>query len=77
MDSGESSELVKAERGVALYTPIWSPDGRYLGFDELVYMEGRGPFAYYDFEGGQYVAWRTPLARMTLRRTGARSPTTG
>jgi hypothetical protein len=57
LESGESGELVKPERGLALYTPVWSPDGRYLGFDELVDMEGHGPFAYYDFESGQYVAW--------------------
>ena len=57
VDSGESNMLVEPQRGVALYTPVWSPDGRYLGFDELVYMEGRGPFAYFDFEGGQYVPW--------------------
>jgi len=55
------SELVTPERGYALYSPVWSPDGRFLSFDELVYMEGRGPFAYYDFEAGQYVAWEEPL----------------
>jgi len=71
MDSGETSELVRPERGLALFTPTWSPDGRYLGFDELVYMEGRGPFAYYDFESGQYVAWEDPLGTYDFAPDGS------
>ena len=27
--------------------PVWSPDGFFLGFDEVLYMEGRGNFAYH------------------------------
>ena len=71
VDSGESRELVKPERGLALYTPVWSPDGRYLGFDELIYMEGRGPFAYYDFEAGQYVAWEDPIGTYDFAPDGS------
>lgn len=61
LDTGATSELVAPERGYALYSPTWSPDGRYLGFDELLYMEGRGPFAYYDFESRQYIPWNDPI----------------
>jgi hypothetical protein len=61
LDSGETSELVAPENGYSLLQPAWSPDGRFLSFDELVYMEGRGPFAYYDFENGQYITWDEPL----------------
>ncbi len=61
LDTGALSELVKPERGYALYGPVWSPDGRYLSFDELLYMEGRGPFAYFDFETGQYQYWDEPI----------------
>jgi len=61
LDSGESSLLVAPEHGYALILPTWSPDGRFLSFDELIYMEGRGPFAYYDFEARQYIAWDEPL----------------
>lgn len=61
MDTGAASELVKPERGFALYTPVWSPDGRYLSFDELLYIEGRGAFAYYDFETQQYTSWEEPI----------------
>lgn len=61
MDSGETSELVNPERGYTLMLPVWSPDGRFLSFDEILYMEGRGPFAYYDFEAGQYIGWDEPL----------------
>ncbi|MEJ2711124.1 MAG: hypothetical protein P8074_26190 [Anaerolineales bacterium] len=61
MDTGAAGELVKPERGFALYMPVWSPDGRYLSFDELLYYEGRGPFAYYDFETQQYTSWEDPI----------------
>lgn len=61
LDTGAASELVRPERGFALYTPVWSPDGRYLSFDELLYYEGRGPFAYYDFEMQQYTSWEDPI----------------
>lgn len=60
-DTGERSELVKPERGYALYNPQWSPDGRFLGFDEIAYMEGRGPFAYYDFDTETYISWENPI----------------
>jgi Tol biopolymer transport system component len=60
-DTGATTELVKPERGYALYSIQWSPDGRYLGFDELVYYEGRGWFGYYDFEAGTYVPWEEQL----------------
>jgi hypothetical protein len=60
-DRGTTSELVKPERGYALYSPVWSPDGRFLSFDEVLFMEGRGPFAYYDFTAQRYVAWDEPL----------------
>jgi len=53
--------LVSPENGLTLILPTWSPDGRFLSFDEVIYMEGRGPFAYYDFEAGQYISWDEPL----------------
>jgi Tol biopolymer transport system component len=61
LDSGETSILVSPENGLTLILPTWSPDGNFLSFDEVIYMEGRGPFAYYDFEAGQYVSWDEPL----------------
>lgn len=61
MDTGESRELVAPEGGYALSTPTWSPDGRFLSFDEVAYYEGRGNFAYYDFEAQEYVALGKPL----------------
>jgi len=55
-DTGETSELVKPDHGLSLYAPVWSPDGRFLSFDEVLYMEGKGPFSYYDFAAGEYIA---------------------
>lgn len=69
-DSGETRELVKPERGYALYNPVWSPDGRFLSFDELLYYEGRGPFAYYDFDAGRYIAWEQPLGMYSWSPNG-------
>ena len=56
-DAGSPYELVPPERGFSIISPKWSRDGRFLAFEEMLYMEGRGKFAYYDFEAQQYVAW--------------------
>ena len=61
LDSGGTSLLVEPQNGYSLFLPAWSPDGRFLSFDELVYNEGRGPFAYYDLEAGEYISWEEPL----------------
>jgi len=50
-------ELVSPDRGFAILNPNWAPDGRYLGFEEVMGMEGRGLFAYYDFDQDEYLAW--------------------
>lgn len=55
--TGNPYELVAAERGYAMVNPVWSPDGRFLSFEEVLYMEGRGQFALYDVEAEEYVAW--------------------
>lgn len=53
--------LVEPEGGYHLVTPVWSPDGFFLGFDEVLYMEGRGNFAYYRFEDGEYIQWEEAI----------------
>ncbi len=63
LDSGETSTLVEPGNGYSLMQPTWSPDGRFISFDELVYMEGRGPFAFYDFDAQEYVSWGEPLGQ--------------
>jgi len=60
-DTGITTELVKPERGFAIVRPAWSPDGRFISFDEVVYYEGRGPFAYYDFNTNNYIHWNEAL----------------
>lgn len=57
MDTKTSSELVKPEGSFAIYLPSWSPDGRYLAFEEVWNYEGSGCFAYYDFETMIYRSW--------------------
>ncbi len=59
--SGETKVLVEPQRGYALMLPTWSPDGRFLSFDEILYMEGRQPFAYYDFAADEYYPHDAPL----------------
>jgi Tol biopolymer transport system component len=55
VDSGGTGELVKPEAGYTLVDPRWAPNGQLVSFSELIYMEGRGPLATYDFTAGQYV----------------------
>lgn len=53
--NGETSELVKPERGLHLLFPKWSPNGQVLGFEEVDMYEGRGTFAYVDLLAGKYI----------------------
>lgn len=68
-DTGKTSELLRPERGFSLAAFQWSPDGQILGFDELVYIEGRGPFGYYDFETGKYIAWEESIGNYAWHPT--------
>ena len=61
IDSGSASELVKPVNGFTLVNPQWSPDGRFVGFEEVLYMEGRGNFAYYEAASGQYFPWNKAI----------------
>jgi Tol biopolymer transport system component len=70
LDSGETLELVAPERGYALARPNWSPDGRFLAFEEMLIMEGSGLFAYYDFAGGEYVAWEEAVGPVSWSADG-------
>ena len=56
VDSHENTELVAPERGYHLSMPRWSPDGRFLSFNEIEHMEGRGMLAFYDMAAGSYNA---------------------
>jgi hypothetical protein len=56
-DGGEPFELVPPSGGYWLVNPEFSRDGRFLSFEEVIYLEGRGNFAYYDFEEQAYLAW--------------------
>jgi Tol biopolymer transport system component len=69
-DTGETSELVRPERGYTLVNPRWSPDGRFLSFEELLYMEGRGLFAYYDIDAQEYVAWEEAIGNYSWSPDG-------
>jgi Tol biopolymer transport system component len=70
MDNGEIHYLVAPERGYALSSPNWSPDGRFLAFSESVSMEA-GMFAYYDLENQEYVAWDEYVGRASWSPDGS------
>ncbi len=71
-DTGETDELVPAERGYTLVMPAWSGDGRYLAFEEIRLMEGRGEFAYFDAKTGQYNALEKKLGSYSWAPDGNR-----
>jgi dipeptidyl aminopeptidase/acylaminoacyl peptidase len=71
LDSGGAGELVKPEAGYALVSPQWAPNGQMISFNELVYMEGQGPFAYYDFTTNQYVRWEKPIGNVDWSQDGS------
>jgi Tol biopolymer transport system component len=60
VDSGEISELVTPQ-GFSLVQPKWSPDGSLISFDEVYLMEGRGNFAWYDFNTSTYHRWEAAI----------------
>lgn len=69
-ETGTVETLVSPERGFALVSPRWSPDGRYLSFHEVRAMEGMGTFAYYDFNEMDYIAWDRAIGGYDWSRDG-------
>jgi len=66
------SRLVAPEGGYTLVNPNWSPDGQILSFEELIYMEGRGNFAFYDFAAGKYTAWNKAIGAVSWFTDGSK-----
>jgi Tol biopolymer transport system component len=71
LDRGETLVLVPPERNYTLSSPNWSPDGRFLAFEEVINMEGSGFFAYYDFEAQEYVSWDEPVGQVSWSPDGS------
>ncbi len=69
-DTGEIRELVPPHGGYAMFNPVWSPDGRFLAFDEVQQIEGRGNLAYFDFAAGEYIALEQPLGNYSWSPDG-------
>ena len=63
VDSGENMELV-SPHGYSIANPSWSPDGRYIAFEEIWNMEGSGYVAFYDFETGEYTTYAEALGML-------------
>jgi Tol biopolymer transport system component len=57
IDSGENMELVAPQNGCSLRAPQWSPDGRFVSFEEIWGYEGSGYFAFYDLEVPGYISF--------------------
>lgn len=70
-DTNATSELVKPEAGYSLVNPVWAPNGEVLSFEEAIYMEGRGPLAYYDFSAGKYVRWEESIGAVSWAPDGS------
>ena len=69
VESGQVTELVKPDL-YSLNRVQFSPDGRFVSFDEIIYMEGRGNFAYLDLETGEYTSWERPLGNYEWSQDG-------
>lgn len=72
IDTMSGSRLVAPDGGYSLVNPIWSPDGGILSFEELLYMEGRGNFAFYDFAAGKYTAWEKAIGAVSWSPDGSK-----
>ncbi len=72
IDTMSGSRLVAPENGFSLVNPVWSPDGMTVSFDELLYMEGRGNFAFYDFAAGKYTAWNKAIGGVSWAPDGSK-----
>lgn len=57
VDSGENKELVAPTNIYTLRAPQWSPDGRFVSFEEVWGYEGSGYFAFYDLESQEYISF--------------------
>ncbi|HSF80417.1 MAG TPA: hypothetical protein VLA49_04255 [Anaerolineales bacterium] len=55
--TGEASEFVSASNGNPLVHPQYSPDGRWLKFYEVAYIEGLGVLQTVEIESSRYVNW--------------------
>ena len=66
VDSGKGQEIIAPENGLPLVNPTWSADGKILAFEEIMAMEGRGRFAYFDFDANQYFSWEQVIGSYTL-----------
>lgn len=71
IDTLSGSRLVAPENGFTLANPTWSPDGQILSFEEVIYMEGRGNFAFYDFAAGVYTHWDKAIGSVNWSSDGA------
>jgi Tol biopolymer transport system component len=70
VDTGETRELVKPEKGLSLAAPRWSPDGQVLGFTEQTIFQGPVPFAIYDFKNKVYLAWNQVIGGYSFAPDG-------
>lgn len=50
-------------QGYSLNRVQFSPDGLLVSFDEILYMEGRGNFAYVDLSSGEYTRWERSIGQ--------------
>lgn len=69
VESEAVTELVKPQK-YSLIGIHFSPDGRFIGFNEIIYMEGRGNFAYSDLETNEYFRWEQQIGNYNWSQDG-------
>jgi len=65
-------ELVPPSGGFSLVEPHWSANGNIVAFDEVMMMEGRGNFAFYDMAAQKYTSRGAQVGGYDLFADGAR-----
>ena len=55
INNGANSEFIPAKNGMPLANPRFSPDGKYVSFEEIFYLEGSGYFSIYDIKNNNFV----------------------
>lgn len=68
-DKNEDPTILVSPQGFTLMNPVWTPDGKYLYFEEVAAMEGAGNLARFDPETSTYTAYQKTVGSYDISPT--------